>query len=171
MPDLFNPTREDFLFFKKRFPDYIGNWAYHPIMTIPEGFFVMYIEKRKVMQAGEESIEGTIDDRFGSASFEGVLTPQDIKFKKLYFPEAVQKGAAPFGVKYHGQKEGSAYIGDYTAIQVKTPDGITCDRKDRFIMKKFIDIDWCPKYNPEGDSLFSSTISIFPPPGITFSDK
>lgn len=123
----------------ERTPDFFGNWmAGNPQVgaitsAALEGYgdFVMYIEKRESTSTRIEKIAGTIEDSYGLSTFEGELSEEEIKFMKTYSQDAIAKGAAQNGVRYHGRKYPDSFRGEFTVIN-RTVEGIKKDWTGEF---------------------------------------
>jgi len=65
------------------------------------GLFFMHVKSFGETE-NKRIIRGTIDDKFGSGSFEGEIRQNNIRFVKRYLPEAVQRGAPESDINYEG---------------------------------------------------------------------
>lgn len=87
-------------------PNYIGNFDH----DYSKGVFEMYIERN---EGG--NIRGTIEDVYGTATFEGVLSHTEISFTKHYIPEKSSVEASDSDLEYKGKyhPEIDKYLGRF----------------------------------------------------------
>jgi hypothetical protein len=78
----------------EKMPDFIGNFD----NSLPKGLFEMFIEERE-----GDNISGTIEDVYGTATFEGVLSDTEIRFTKHYIPEKSSIEASDCDLMYKGE--------------------------------------------------------------------
>jgi hypothetical protein len=88
-------------------PNFIGTWD----TKIPSrGLFEFFIVK----QDGE-MVSGTIEDTFGSATFNGRLTDRAVTFTKLYDDDAKSVGGSKSSLRYQSTgRVGNKFVGDIT---------------------------------------------------------
>ncbi len=87
-----------------RDPDFVGLWD---IQTPFHGYFEMFVDTR----GANGNISGTIEDLIGSATFEGIVSDGEIRFRKKYIahsPDALREE-----IDYVGRKSGRFYRGNY----------------------------------------------------------
>ncbi len=125
-----------------RSPDYEGSWLdKNPVITYlggGYGKFFMFIDEKEKSNDGRIGISGTIEDQFGTSTFQGELTDKTIKFVKEYFPEAIERGAASDKIEYEGTKIGDRFEGRYI-VRNGISQGKRDDWSNTFYMEKFID--------------------------------
>lgn len=113
-----------------KLPDYIGVW-YRPksFTKMDIGQFRMYIEKSEEKE-GQTKIAGSIKDKDGDSTFEGVLTEETIFFVKKYDGDTTP-------IVYEGKIAGEIYKGtfnvenrklilaidEFTEVKLDRPDG------------------------------------------------
>ncbi len=103
-------------------PDFVGSWSLDG-NDIGEGMFYVYFDKYfpiTILNTPRMRIKGTIDDRFGEATFEGEMDGGQIEFVKGYTSKAIKKGAHPKEIKYKAEKINGIYIGEFH-IEDPTP--------------------------------------------------
>jgi len=113
-----------------RIPDFIGNWMIdNPSQGLlsylwgSTGDFSLFVDKADRRCDGKSRIRGRIEDEFGSATFRGEISDDEIKFTKRYSRQAIRRGAAPVRIEYIGRKSSDSFRGVY----VFTSKGIKCE--------------------------------------------
>ena len=97
-----------------KFPDAAGIWYYRNKRGISDlDLFNLYIE-----DLSKQNVRGTITDRYGRASFEGVWTKAIVSFKKRY---ETRRDSA--GFDYHGTLIGNyLYQGNFSDLSHKAQE-------------------------------------------------
>ncbi len=79
-----------------RTPDYVGIWD---ICFPSKGYFEMFVEDHS-----DGIFSGKIEDRLGTAKFEGIITPTDLNFVKRYVVS--EETAIQEPIEYKAKREG-----------------------------------------------------------------
>jgi len=71
----------------------------------------MFIDSREDLGNSAQEISGRIKDKLGKSTFYGIITPQKIKFVKIYTPGHSDKSVEGFNIIYKGALSPKIYHG------------------------------------------------------------
>jgi len=123
-----------------KMPDFMGSFYYNHLNDSYSwrGMFGMFIQERKFLSDGKESIKGTIGDIYGDSTFEGILAESYIEFTKKYDLESIKNnGASEVPVYYKGNSSNVRdYVGYWTQNLDIPFDKLLPEDKIGFFLKK-----------------------------------
>lgn len=90
-------------------PDYIGTWSE---LCRPEGLFEMYVGER----TSKDLFSGIIEDKLGTADFEGRVRDDMIEFEKRYRPDQSSEDSIKDSIYYKGLLKDGKYQGMFTTV-------------------------------------------------------
>lgn len=102
------------------FAEFVGYWVqgWYPLdiltfqtKTEKFGVFRMFIDSREDLGNSAQEISGRIKDKLGKSTFHGIITPQKIKFVKIYTPGYSDKSVEGFNSTYRGVLSPKIYHG------------------------------------------------------------
>ncbi len=101
------------------FAEFVGYWVQgYPldILTFQTkterfGVFRMFVDTKKDLGNSAQEISGRIKDRLGKSTFYGIITPQKIKFVKIYTTGYSDKSVEGISITYKGVLSPKIYHG------------------------------------------------------------
>jgi len=126
-----------------KIPDFVGSFYYdHDTESYSwDGMFAMFIDIRRTIKDGVISIKGTIGDKLGDSTFEGVITDSYIEFTKKYDIASIAQGASETPIYYKGIKISKTEYSGYWTQNLEQPfdEVLPCD-KVGFFLKQMAEI-------------------------------
>jgi hypothetical protein len=117
-----------------RLPDYVGFFDNQPTLNLHYdkiALFFLYILKKKKLETFKGAriieIEGSIDDIFGSATFQGIIQDDTLSFSKKYIGDSINPLKGEIYFKGQSNAVGDMYFGKYEHK----------DKSGNFFMKEF----------------------------------